>query len=92
LVALCGPRSPLIIGPFIAALGFVLFAIPSVAGSYWKTFFPAVMGLGFGMAITVAPLTTVVMNSVSQDRVGQPLESTMPWRGSRGYLRLRCWG
>ena len=28
------------------------------------------MVLGFGMAVTVAPLTTVVMNSVDQDRVG----------------------
>ncbi len=28
------------------------------------------MVLGFALAVTVAPLTTVVMNSVSQDRVG----------------------
>jgi len=70
LVAHYGPRIPLIVGPVIAALGFVLFALPSVAQSYWKTFFPAVMVLGFGMAVTVAPLTTVVMNSVSQERVG----------------------
>src|SRR6202049_1305009 len=61
LVARYGPRSPLIIGPVIAALGFVLFAVPSVGGSYWKTFFPAIIVLGFGMAVTVAPLTTVVM-------------------------------
>lgn len=70
LVARYGARGPLIIGPLIAALGFVLFAVPSVGGSYWKTFFPAVVILGFGMAVTVAPLTTVVMNSVGQDRVG----------------------
>jgi len=70
LVARYGPRGPLIIGPLIAALGFVLFAITSVGGSYWKTFFPAVLVLGLGTAVTVAPLTTVVMNSVDQNRVG----------------------
>ena len=70
LVARYGPRGPLIIGPLIAALGFVLFAVPSVGDSYWKAFFPAIVVLGFGMAVTVAPLTTVVMNSVDQDRVG----------------------
>jgi predicted MFS family arabinose efflux permease len=70
LVARYGSRGPLIIGPLIAALGFALFAVPSVGGSYWKEFFPAVVVLGFGMAVTVAPLTTVVMNSVNQDRVG----------------------
>src|SRR5947209_3607397 len=70
LVARYGPRVPLIVGPLIAALGFVLFAVPSVGESYWKSFFVAVVVLGFGMAITVAPLTTVVMNSVGQDRVG----------------------
>lgn len=70
LVARYGPRNPLIIGPVIAALGFVLFAVPSLGGSYWRAFFPAIVILGFGMAVTVAPLTTVVMNSVNEDRVG----------------------
>jgi EmrB/QacA subfamily drug resistance transporter len=70
LVARYGPRGPLIIGPFIAGFGFVLFAVPSIGESYWKAFFPAVIVLGLGMAVTVAPLTTVVMNSVNQDRVG----------------------
>src|SRR6202162_3306837 len=70
LVARYGARAPLIVGPLIVALGFVLFAAPSVGDSYWKAFFPAIIILGFGMAVTVAPLTTVVMNSVGQDRVG----------------------
>jgi EmrB/QacA subfamily drug resistance transporter len=70
LVARYGARLPLIIGPLIVALGFILFAVPSVPGSYWTTFFPAVIVLGLGMAITVAPLTTVVMDAVDQDRVG----------------------
>ncbi len=70
LVARFGARAPLTIGPLIAAVGFILFALPSVGGSYWKSFFPALVVLGFGMAVTVAPLTTVVMNSVDQGRVG----------------------
>jgi len=70
LVARYGPRIPLIAGPLIVSLGFVLFALPSAGANYWKTFFLAVVVLGFGTAVTVAPLTTVVMNSVSQDRVG----------------------
>ena len=70
LVARYGARLPLILGPLISALGFVLFALPSVGQSYWKAFFPAVIFMGLGMAVTVAPLTTVVMSSVNRDHVG----------------------
>jgi EmrB/QacA subfamily drug resistance transporter len=70
LVSRYGPRGPLILGPVIVALGFGLFAVPSIGDSYWKAFFPAIIVLGFGMAVTVAPLTTSVMNSVNEDRVG----------------------
>jgi MFS family permease len=70
LVARYGPKRPLIIGPIIAALGFLLFAVSSVGGSYWKAFFPGFIVLGLGMAVSVAPLTTVVMSAVDQSRVG----------------------
>ena len=70
LVVRYGARLPLIVGPIIVALGFLLFSIPSVGGSYWTTFFAPVVVLGFGMAVSVAPLTTVVMGAVEEDRVG----------------------
>jgi EmrB/QacA subfamily drug resistance transporter len=70
LVARYGPRLPLIVGPIISAAGFGLFAVPSVGGTYWGTFFPAFVVLGLGMAISVAPLTTVVMGAVDPDHAG----------------------
>lgn len=70
LVARYGARFPLGIGPIIAALGFALFAAPSVGGSYWTNFFPAMLVLGTGLAVTIAPLTTVVMTSAGEERMG----------------------
>jgi EmrB/QacA subfamily drug resistance transporter len=70
LVNRYGKKIPLIVGPLIVASGFTLFAVMPGASSYWRTYFPAFVVLGIGMAVTVAPLTTVVMSSVDQGHVG----------------------
>ena len=70
LITVYGARLPLIVGPLIVAAGYALFILPGAGGSYWRTFFPPAVVLGLGMAVTVAPLTTTVMNSVPQHRAG----------------------
>ncbi|GHO69982.1 hypothetical protein KSC_088740 [Ktedonobacter sp. SOSP1-52] len=73
LVNRFGAKLPLVVGPTITGLGFILFSLPGVgsgAASYWTTFFPAVIAMGAGMTITVAPLTTAVMGSVESRHSG----------------------
>src|SRR5712691_10934699 len=70
LVARYGPKLPLVVGPVITAVGYLLFLLPGIGGNYWTNFFPPAVVLGLGMAITVAPLTTTVMSSIGQNRAG----------------------
>jgi EmrB/QacA subfamily drug resistance transporter len=70
LVHRYGPKLPLTMGPILAAASTLLYALPGIGGSYWTTFFPAILLQGIGMGITVAPLSTVVMGSVDVHHAG----------------------
>jgi EmrB/QacA subfamily drug resistance transporter len=63
-------RRALIGGPLMVAVGFVLLVIPGTGGSYWATFFLPMAVLGLGMAVSVSPLTTVVMDAVEIRHAG----------------------
>ena len=58
-----GARLPLVIGPAIAALGIGVMAATVTNGSYWQ-FLVSIVILGFGVVVSVAPLTTTVINAV----------------------------
>jgi EmrB/QacA subfamily drug resistance transporter len=62
-----GARWPLIIGPTVTALGFLLMS--AAGGTYWAVM-AAMIVVGLGMAVTVAPLTTAVLNAVPPHRTG----------------------
>ncbi len=64
-----GARLPLTMGPAIAAIGFAMLAMPP-GDSYWAAFLLPIAVLGSGMAVSVAPLTTTVMNAVPKHRSG----------------------
>jgi EmrB/QacA subfamily drug resistance transporter len=70
LVAKIGARLPLVAGAIVAGLGFLAYARPGPGGSYWTTFFPAAVILGFGAALFVAPLTTAVMEAIDTSEAG----------------------
>jgi MFS family permease len=72
IVARFGARKLLIVASLALAVSLVLFALPAADnnGSYWTTFFPAMVVQGFGMALVIAPLTSVALNSVEGQHSG----------------------
>ncbi len=68
-----GARLPLIIGPVITGFAFLAFTLIGVTEGFkdfWTTFFPALALGGIGMGLTVVPLTTTVMNCVTEENTG----------------------
>ena len=66
-----GAKTPLVVGPIAAGIGFWLFSFaPTNSENYWLDFFPAIMVMSLGMVASVAPLTTTVMGAVEERHAG----------------------
>ena len=64
LVQRLGARTPLVAGAALAGCAYVLYSLPGIGGgTYWTTYFPAVLVLGLGAVFFIAPLTTTVFDS-----------------------------
>jgi len=70
LVARFGARLPLVVGPSMTALGFVVLGFSGENQSFWSGFLPGLVIVGSGMTVSVAPLTTTVLNAAPDARSG----------------------
>jgi EmrB/QacA subfamily drug resistance transporter len=70
LVDRTDPRRIIAVGVLLNALGFVLYSLPGVGGSYWATFFPAQVVFGLGLGCLVIPLTAVAINALGTQGSG----------------------
>ena len=64
------PRRVLTLGSLIAALGMLALAIPGAQAKSFAGFLPGIVLMGIGITLCVAPLTTIVMNSVNAHETG----------------------
>ena len=70
LVEQLGARLPLVLGPAVTGVGFVLLAVSGHITNYWTGFLPGLIIVGIGMTLSVAPLTTTVFDSVPAAKSG----------------------
>jgi EmrB/QacA subfamily drug resistance transporter len=70
LAARIGPRLQMTVGPVLVGAGIALFALIGPSGNYLTEVLPGVVIFGFGLAVTVAPLTSTVLAAVPAEHSG----------------------
>jgi MFS family permease len=70
LAARIGPRLQLSIGPVIVGAGLAMLTFATSGAGYAAHVLPAIVVFGLGIAVTVAPLTSVAMSSAPAEHAG----------------------
>jgi EmrB/QacA subfamily drug resistance transporter len=65
-----GPRLFMALGPTIAAAGFVAMMVMGRSVNYWTELLPGVLLFGIGLSITVAPLTSAILDAIDPAQAG----------------------
>jgi EmrB/QacA subfamily drug resistance transporter len=65
-----GPRLPMTAGPIVAGAGLLLLLRVDAGAAYLPDVLPGVLVFSLGLAVTVAPLTATVLDSVDERHVG----------------------
>ena len=65
-----GPRLFMALGPIVAGLGYLLFLRVGEKANYLTEVLPGVIVFGVGLSMTVAPLTSAVLGSISERQAG----------------------
>ena len=65
-----GPRLFMTVGPLLMAVGALLLLTVGRDFDYWWQVLPAMIVLGLGLALTVAPLTSAILGAIDERRSG----------------------
>ncbi|MGY4651902.1 MFS transporter [Mycobacterium sp. URHB0021] len=70
LAGVHGPRLFMAVGPLVAAIGYLLMMTAREPFDFWTQMLPGLVVFGFGMSITVSPLTAAILAAVDPAQSG----------------------
>lgn len=65
-----GPRIFMTIGPLIMAVGALMLLTVNATFDYWAQVLPAMIVMGLGLSLTVAPLTAAILGAIDENHSG----------------------
>lgn len=65
-----GPRLFMAVGPIMAGAGHLAMLTVAQDINYWWQLLPGIILIGFGLSITVSPLTAAILGSISEKQSG----------------------
>lgn len=65
-----GPRIFMTVGPLVMAVGALMLLTVATEFDYWWQVLPAMIVMGLGLSLTVAPLTSAILGAIDESHSG----------------------